>query len=1005
MRKIKKITSVILAVLLVCSVTTVSFGSVSAIIDTNGCYAPGDNVEETYRYYFAMPDDWYSSNTDTAGVYWWTGTDACGAIDGTGGDVSWPGYKAQRGDIENLYYIDCPTDVYFIIWNNYINGGTDKNAPIYSAAKQANDARVEGYCDGDSDLYTTEWFEEMYKSFKGDKAKLGAFADNFFYDLVNFDDEGFESFTFKMDNMIFVIDPSQTSETFEGKMAYIGEWYFYYGNGEYGIYPTRKEAAEKCVLYNMNSGSETTIPSVTTPIPVNPTTPAYTNGEIHFDVKKSGWDLNTNKKFYCHIWRTDGSGLWPEWQTRSEQCTLDKETGIATYDLSKTKNTISHSDGKVYCVIFSSNTGMQTYNAIMSGACIGDTMYCTGEQIENPEDSEKKANVAVWENNPDCGSEKKITSRGNIVGSALPDGESDESLLANYLICYYNDPAKTDLTQSIINKLNVAPIDVYVEVLNRCGDSRIIRVIANILSECTDPTDDIPILKTDKITLGVGEKIKIDVYSSDNKKITDLSNYGFYVDNSKIASISSDGTITAKKTGSTYFTVVSPRGRTVDCSLNVKAVPTSVKVNPTSIMLGVGEKLTISESTNSGSYANASNIVWSSSDNSVATVTKGSANKAVVTAKGTGTAYIKTKLYNGKTATCKVTVKPAPISVKVNPTSVTLGKGESYTISEGTNSGSYANASNLVWSSSNNSVATVTKGSGNKAVIKAMSFGTAYVTISLYNGKAAVCKVTVKSAPTSVKLSSSSVTLGKGESYTISESTDSGSYANASNLKWASSNTKVATVTKGSGNKATIKATGIGTAYVKITLYNGKIAQCKVMVKNAPTSVKLSASSVTLGNGESYTISEGTNSGSYANASNLKWSSSNTKVATVTKGSGNKATIKATGIGTAYVKITLYNGKTAQCKVTVKNAPTSVSLSKTNLTLNKGASYTISEGTNSGSYANASNLKWSSSNTSVATVTKGNGNKAVIKANAKGTAYIKITLYNGKTAQCKVTVK
>ncbi|WP_366925454.1 Ig-like domain-containing protein [uncultured Ruminococcus sp.] len=50
-------------------------------------------------------------------------------------------------------------------------------------------------------------------------------------------------------------------------------------------------------------------------------------------------------------------------------------------------------------------------------------------------------------------------------------------------------------------------------------------------------------------------------------------------------------------------------------------------------------------------------------------------------------------------------------------------------------------------------------------------------------------------------------------------------------------------------------------------------------------------------------------------------------------------------------------------------------------------------------------MKWSTSNSSVATVTKGNGNKATITAKSKGTAYIKITLYNGKTAQCKVTVK
>ena len=337
-------------------------------------------------------------------------------------------------------------------------------------------------------------------------------------------------------------------------------------------------------------------------------------------------------------------------------------------------------------------------------------------------------------------------------------------------------------------------------------------------------------------------------------------------------------------------------------------------------------------------------------------------------------------------------------SVYLNNQSVTLGAGESCTL---TKSVYPSNAStSYTWSSSNTSVATVSNGK-----VTAKKSGTAYITVKTSNGKTAQCKVTVKPAPTSVKTNPTSVTLGVGEKYTISENTNSGSYANAANLKWSTSNSGVATVAKGSANKATITARGIGTAYIKITLYNGKTAQCKVTVKPAPTSVKTNPASVTLGKGESYTISEGTNSGSYANAANLKWSTSNSSVATVTKGSANKATIKAMGIGTAYIRITLYNGKTAQCKVTVKNAPSSVSLNKTSLTLNKGASYTISESTNSGTYANAANLKWTSSNSSVATVTKGSGNKAVIKAKAKGTSYIKITLYNGKTAQCKVTVK
>ena len=344
------------------------------------------------------------------------------------------------------------------------------------------------------------------------------------------------------------------------------------------------------------------------------------------------------------------------------------------------------------------------------------------------------------------------------------------------------------------------------------------------------------------------------------------------------------------------------------------------------------------------------------------------------------------------------TAKPTPTSIKIQPTTISLGAGESYTL---TKSVSPSNAStSYTWSSSNTSVATVSNGK-----VTAKKSGTAYITVKTSNGKTAQCKVTVKPAPTSVKTNPTSVTLGVGEKYTISENTNSGSYANAANLKWSTSNSSVATVAKGSANKATITAKDVGTAYIKITLYNGKTAQCKVTVKPAPTSVKTKPASVTLGKGETYTISENTNSGSYANAANLKWSTSNSSVATVTKGSANKATIKATGIGTAYIKITLYNGKTAQCKVTVKNAPSSVSLSKTSLTLNKGASYTISESTNSGTYANAANLKWTSSNSSVANVTKGSGNKAVIKAKAKGTSYIKITLYNGKTAQCKVTVK
>lgn len=257
-------------------------------------------------------------------------------------------------------------------------------------------------------------------------------------------------------------------------------------------------AAEDSAVVSADSSSEVGADSASSEVGAGNT--------ISFDVEKSGW--GNVKTVYCHIWKADGTPTssgeaWPEWQTKAELATYDKETGIATFDLSKTGHEFSKSDGKIYCVIFSANTGMQTYNTIMSGACIGDTMYCNGEQIENPEDSAKKANVAVWENNPDCGPERKITSTGNIVGSAFPEGESDVTLLANYLMQYYDDPAKTDLTQDLLNTLKISPVDVMGVVKERAADDQAkIDAIEKILSSCTDPTTG------EKVDTGALEKVE-----------------------------------------------------------------------------------------------------------------------------------------------------------------------------------------------------------------------------------------------------------------------------------------------------------------------------------------------------------------------------------------------------------------------------------------------------------------------------------------------------------------
>ena len=242
----KKLVSLLLAGSMVASMGILATVSASAALDENGAYVPSEGLEcGTNRYYFALPKQWESEFSTTAGVYWWSGSDAGSAVDGSGGSFKWPGYKAQLGDYASdsytLYYIDCPTDVPQLIWNNYVDGGEDPDAPIYSTAKQSNDAASEFYSDGDSELYPTEFYEAMEESYNGDKAALGEFADNFFYD-----EEYGLGFCFNMDNMIFIVpgEPNGVN-ALNGKPTYNGDWYFYYGDGEYGTYPTKEDAIEK----------------------------------------------------------------------------------------------------------------------------------------------------------------------------------------------------------------------------------------------------------------------------------------------------------------------------------------------------------------------------------------------------------------------------------------------------------------------------------------------------------------------------------------------------------------------------------------------------------------------------------------------------------------------------------------------------------------------------------------------------------------------------------------
>lgn len=296
-------------------------------------------------------------------------------------------------------------------------------------------------------------------------------------------------------------------------------------------------------------------------------------------------------------------------------------------------------------------------------------------------------------------------------------------------------------------------------------------------------------------------------------------------DNTGVATVSG-GRITAVGSGSTTIRArMTFGGRTYESTCTVSVSTPSVSVNKSSASIYVGDSTTVSASTNPGGLS----VSWSSDNTGIATVSGGK-----IVGVGAGTTVIRAKIsYGGKTyqSSCEVTVsKP---SVSLSSESISLIIGQSITI---TASPSPSGAS-VSWSSSNNSVATV---SGGK--ITAVANGTATITATVsYNGvtSSKTCNVTVEKPSITVTSSSSNITYAERVedrgtcTLTATVKPDGG------NITWYSSDESVAKVS-GNGKTATVTAISSGSATITATY---KVAgtevsdSCTISVSKAPSNL------------------------------------------------------------------------------------------------------------------------------------------------------------------------
>ena len=418
------------------------------------------------------------------------------------------------------------------------------------------------------------------------------------------------------------------------------------------------------------------------------------------------------------------------------------------------------------------------------------------------------------------------------------------------------------------------------------------------------PVTGISINPTSK-TIQLGESFKIDAQihpsTATNTKIKWSSS------KKSVVTVDENGKVNAVGIGSGTITAKSKDGSfTAKCKVTVVSKPTSIKVEDDFYLnVGSSHKLSykILPDTVQEKY---SEVLFSSSDKSIATVDSSGVVLGLKVGIVTITAKTKT---GGFKDTCQVTVRDVvatSVTLNKNSTSMVVG---SQTLLKATVKPSAAVDKTVIWSSSDTSIATVSK----SGKVTAKKDGVVIITATLKNGKASdYCTVTVNKVPVEyVDVYEFTNSMKPGATYLFKAKAypDDASFTK---ITWESSNTKVATV----ASDGTVEAISAGSC--KITAKaDGKSKSINLIVTSSipVKSITLNASTVTLRSGSSFAI-KATVKPDDATNKKVTYSSSNSSVAKVT----SAGLVKAIKTGKCYITVTSVDNPkvTATLSVTVR---------------------------------------------------------------------------------------
>ena len=331
---------------------------------------------------------------------------------------------------------------------------------------------------------------------------------------------------------------------------------------------------------------------------------------------------------------------------------------------------------------------------------------------------------------------------------------------------------------------------------------------------------------------------------------------------------------------------------------NQSSLATGITLDQTSLAMNSGTTAQLTAAI-SPETAFAS-ILWSSSDESVATV---DAN-GLVTAVAGGTCTI-TATAGGslQTATCTITITQMVTEIVLPSTTLLMEYGSTERLTATVLPETAANK-NVTWSCSDDNIIELTS----NGIATAVGYGTCVVTCTAADGSgvSATCEITVPLYVTGITLSESSLTIAKGDNQMLSAMVAPAN-ATITTVAWSSSDESIATVNQ--SGQVTAISEGSCTIFCSSTDGSNVTATCEVTVWNLTLSATILPLEL-----EGYQRLTASSVPSGITVPSLTWTSSNESVAEVTK----SGLVSAVGYGTCFITCAADgSGLTAICRVNV----------------------------------------------------------------------------------------